>query len=190
LAVAAQLVLPVRPGHVLLKDTEVDRLIISKLQQAGGKLAFSSADGQIWIGQPVWNTGVRPMVWTGCKLSTTSGRATADCQIEKKDRAQAETLTFGPYVKLRPGTYAFELRYAGGGTPAQAAGKWDVAVQRGYGRKTLASGQLQGSQERPASVAGQFSVLPADANKALEVRTWGQAGATLRVAALEIRRVR
>lgn len=178
------------PVMYYLQDNELDKMIRARLQQSGGRMVHDSPAGQIWIGLPVWDTGLAPMAWKACELPLKAGRVLAGCQVEKQDRAAADYLTVGPYVKLRPGDYAFELDYAASGAPEQDAGRWEVAVERKAAIKQFARGALGGTRERAVTLRGRFTIPTDETLGKFELRTFGNAGAGLRVDALRVRRIR
>lgn len=180
-----------RTGPVMyyLQGTEQDKVLAALLLKAGGRMVHATPAGQIWIGMPLWDTGLAPMAWKACDLPRKSGRVLAGCDVEKPAPV-ADYVTVGPYVKLRPGEYAFELDYAGGAAPQQAIGRWEVAMQRRGALKVFADGPIAGSHGRAATLRGQFSVPTDETLANFELRTFGDAGATLRVHGLRVRRLR
>jgi hypothetical protein len=128
--------------------------------------------------------------WKGCKLPSTIGKPTGACSVEKRDRALAGHLTFGPYEPLPAGKYSLEIRYASPEAKSVAPGDWDVAIPLMQGSLVVARGQLKGSAGGPASISADFTIDAAQAMQPVEIRTATYAGKLLQIDWIELKRTR
>lgn len=128
--------------------------------------------------------------WKGCELPSAIGKPTAACAVEKRDRAEAGHLTYGPYEALPAGDYSVDIRYTSAEPTTDVPGTWDIAVVDPQGSTVLAQGPLEGSGAAVARVAAEFSIDAAHAMHLVEIRTVAYADKSLQVESIELRRLR
>lgn len=178
-------------GAVLyyLKDLPEDKLIKAKLGAGGGKLMFSSTEGSIWMGPAVWSGAARTMHWKGCELRTAIGEPTPECFMRKKDISLSGPLTFGPYVRLRAGSYNFEMVYASPDASSAAVGDWDVVVSAGGKPRLVYRAPLNGSLGKRMKLGGRITIPPGGDSQTVEIRSFAHPGMMLRIESLQVQRL-
>ncbi|GEM_PF-2891658 len=128
------------PAEVLISDAED---CAPDCQYRDARFGFRAA--------PLMHAG-SSLAFAACRLPhLDSTRREGDCD------AVADTpgfVTFGPYVRLAPGRYRFELDYRAAGQGD--VGEWDVAVDKG--QRILQQGRLAGSDDRPVTLSGEFTL--------------------------------
>ena len=95
------------------------------------------------------------------------------------------TLTFGPYVTLREGTYEVSFDYRSPRTPDQVAGRWDIVTD--LGARGLAQGALMGTSDAEASA--KVTLALDQKTTKLEFRTFSAGAKTLAVKAIHVKRL-
>lgn len=99
--------------------------------------------------------------------------------VDKDCAVSTETpgiVTFGPYIRLTPGRYRFDLEYAAPGGPQEQAGHWDVVTDKGQSR--LSYGELPGTGGVRLTISGTLVI---DRYSETEIRTWLEPGQRLSV---------
>lgn len=156
------------PAQVMLSDVED---CTPDCQYRDARFGFRAA--------PLASPGA-VLSFAACRLPhLDSTRSEGECD------AVSETpgfVTFGPYVRLAPGRYRFELDYSAAGHAP--VGDWDVAVDKG--QRVLQQGPLAGSDGQPTTLNGTFSV---EESVEAEVRTRLAQPARIAVHALRIVRL-
>lgn len=108
----------------------------------------------------------------GCDLPHHGGYETAACTVvTEPNEGRSGHFTFGPYSRLEPGRYEFELQYASSGDEGHASGTWDVVWRTETIERTLARGPLLGSNGSATMARETFWVPPLRPEGAIEVRT-------------------
>jgi arabinofuranosyltransferase len=146
--------------------------------------------GLILDGVPVREPsfGRRSLVFDepACRLPNRGEEATEDCSvIARPETSRGGYLIYGPYARLQPNGYLFEIEYSSSAPRMTASGHWDVAARIADREEILARGELIGTSGEAQVLTGRFWVPRRDDVPAVEVRVSPVANART-----EIRRLR
>ena len=116
-------------------------------------------------------------LWAGGELSTNIGQTVGPWTAQRlvpKNPSEAGWLSFGPFVGLPQGRYRFAIDYSSNALSNQHTGNWDVIVQMGspMNEKTLAKGQITGTEGKLGRIEGTLTIDAASAGKPFEIRTY------------------
>lgn len=107
-------------------------------------------------------------------------------RLQPKVANQTGWLSYGPSVSLPVGKYRYTLEYASGAAATSHVGNWDFALNN---EAALASGALLGTNGHVKKIEGIVDVLPSDANKQFEIRTFFLAQGDLQVVSSSLQKV-
>lgn len=127
--------------------------------------------------------------WRAAEFSTNIGQivgAGFEQRLKPKDPQKEGWLSFGPSVALPAGQYRYAIEYVSSAMPANHTGNWDVILDND---KTLASGQLVGTQGKTQRLEGTVTVTPQDADKSFEIRTYYLAKGDLQLISNSLQKV-
>lgn len=128
--------------------------------------------------------------WRGCDLPSEIGGPQKNCELGKRDSSLQGFLTFGPYVKLAPGTYRASVHYRGQAALGERMGHWDVAVTVGAALQILAEAPLTAQGDQVTQASKDFVIDAAQSAGLIEVRTAAEAPTDLHIVGVEIERLR
>lgn len=125
--------------------------------------------------------------WAACWLPTLVGKAKRPCLLEGgKDSG---ILSFGPFVGLPAGQYAFELHYSTDLDSPLVLGKWDVQGSSEGNVRMHSQGQLPGTGGVGKVLRGEFGVDAASVGEVIEVRTASNGSGRIVIERLVISRI-
>jgi hypothetical protein len=94
-----------------------------------------------------------------CELPNKGGEVTGECSVIGRVSSERKGhLTYGPYLPLAAGEYAFEIDYRSSADAASNAGRWDVAARLGADEQVIATGGIPGTANNVSVLAGRFSM--------------------------------
>ena len=127
--------------------------------------------------------------WRAAEFNTNIGQLVGtgfEQRLTPKDPQKEGWLSFGPSVALPAGTYRYVLEYSSDAAPDQHTGNWDVILENDI---KLASGQLLGTQGHIRRLEGLVTVMPPDAGKPFEIRTYALANGDLQIISSSLQKV-
>jgi hypothetical protein len=122
------------------------------------------------------------------ELFSETGRVVGLSRIAEEESSQKGYLTYGPYVNLMIGDYAFEISYYAKKSDDTDVGRWDIIIRSPNNAKSerVAKGVIE--KEGEHVISGVFKIRENDLK--MEVRTYYKGRGTLRVDKITIRRIR
>ena len=119
------------------------------------------------------------------ELPSNTGRQVGLSRVAEESTDKRGNLTFGPYLALPIGKYAFEIHYyAQKNSHGENVGKWDIVMHTAGETDRLKQGKIE--KDGTNSISGTFTVRKTEP---IEIRIYYSGRGTLRVDKIKVRKI-
>jgi len=124
--------------------------------------------------------------WDGSFLPSETGQLKGTDIVVNKD-SERGFITYGPFIKLPPGRYEFDIKYSSEEKETVLLGYWDMLMEY---PNILLKGKLTGTEGKVKHIIQQFEVPRNNQNMLLEVRAHHRGSGQITIKSLTIKKVK
>lgn len=128
----------------------------------------------------------------GCRLPRSTGTIDQKdvCSLKNSDASYAGNLSYGPYLKLPPGKYEFDLNYISANPAEQKIGYLDISFLLPENHQVISEQQLLGSGGNPTHLLGSLEVDQNMSRGQLEIRTFVEKNSNIEILSIKVSRIK